>query len=104
MTLGETRVHCSPPSVANIRAAAHALELNRTCGDALRLRLAGLVGRFRTALPSADSPRRVASSPCSASRSRRGTMHPCCTGTCSGSASGLSSCTTPPAAARDFAS
>ncbi len=50
MTLGETRVHCSPPSVANIRAAAHALELNRTCGDALRLRLAGLVGRFRARL------------------------------------------------------
>jgi 8-amino-7-oxononanoate synthase len=50
VTLSETRVHCSPPSVATIHAAAHALEINRTRGDALRLRLAGLVGRFRARL------------------------------------------------------
>jgi 8-amino-7-oxononanoate synthase len=43
----ETRVHCSPPSVAVIRAAGHALRVNRKLGDRLRLRLAGLVMRFR---------------------------------------------------------
>ena len=48
-----TRVHCSPPSVAVIRAAAHALAVNRRCGDALRLRLAGLVSRFRRGLARA---------------------------------------------------
>lgn len=42
-----TRVHCSPPSAAVIRAAEHALGINRRRGDALRLRLARLVGRFR---------------------------------------------------------
>lgn len=43
----QTRVHCSPPSVAAIRAAEHALRVNRRNGDRLRLRLAGLVNRFR---------------------------------------------------------
>jgi len=43
----ETRVHCSPPSVAVIRAAEHALRVNREQGDRLRLRLAGLVMHFR---------------------------------------------------------
>jgi|SRR5579872_6471894 8-amino-7-oxononanoate synthase len=43
----ETRVHCSPPSVAVIRAAGRALRVNRKLGDRLRLRLAGLVMRFR---------------------------------------------------------
>ena len=43
----ETRVHCSPPSVAVIRAAEHALHVNRIHGDRLRLRLAHLVTRFR---------------------------------------------------------
>ena len=42
-----TRVHCSPPSVAVIRAVAHALAVNRSRGDALRLRLAALVSRLR---------------------------------------------------------
>jgi 8-amino-7-oxononanoate synthase len=45
-----TRVHCSPPSVAVIRAAAHALAVNRHSGDALRMRLARLVSRFRCGL------------------------------------------------------
>jgi 8-amino-7-oxononanoate synthase len=45
-----TRVHCSPPSTAAIRAAKRALVLNRVCGDALRLRLAGLVHSFRRSL------------------------------------------------------
>ncbi len=46
----ETRVHCSPPSVAAIHAAQHALELNRKQGDALRFRLARLVRHFRSRL------------------------------------------------------
>jgi 8-amino-7-oxononanoate synthase len=36
----ETRVHCSPPSLAAIRAAEHAILVNRQCGDLLRQRLA----------------------------------------------------------------
>lgn len=43
----ETRVHSSPPSIANLRAAEHALTLNRLGGDDLRLRLARSVLRFR---------------------------------------------------------
>jgi 8-amino-7-oxononanoate synthase len=47
---GETRVHSSPPSLAVIHAAAHALAVNRAQGDELRLRLARLVRRFRDGL------------------------------------------------------
>lgn len=43
----ETRMHCSPPSVAAVRAAEHALTLNRLYGDSLRSHLASLVNRFR---------------------------------------------------------
>ena len=43
----ETGVHCSPPSIAVIRAAENALRINHEKGDALRLHLAGLVARFR---------------------------------------------------------
>jgi 8-amino-7-oxononanoate synthase len=43
----ETRVHCSPPSVAVVRAAASALRTNRRHGDALRLKLLQLVTRLR---------------------------------------------------------
>jgi 8-amino-7-oxononanoate synthase len=46
----ETRVHCSPPSVANLHAAEHALAVNRTDGDGLRQYLAQLVRRFRAGL------------------------------------------------------
>lgn len=46
----ETRVHCSPPSLAAIHAAEHALDLNDEQGDALRLRLAQNVRRFRRGL------------------------------------------------------
>jgi len=46
----ETRVHCSQPSAASIHAALHALEANTQTGDALRLRLARLVTRFRNQL------------------------------------------------------
>lgn len=45
-----TRVHCSPPSTAAIRAATRALVLNRVRGDALRLRLAWLIHSFRRSL------------------------------------------------------
>jgi 8-amino-7-oxononanoate synthase len=48
-----TRVHCSPPSIAVIHAAARALELNARCGDLLRRRLAALVRRFRDGLAAA---------------------------------------------------
>ena len=46
----ETRVHCSPPSLAVLHAAAHALAVNRTHGDRLRHDLAQLVRRFRAGL------------------------------------------------------
>src|SRR5262245_21816582 len=46
----ETRLHCSPPSVAVIRAARSALQANATHGDALRRRLLCLVTRLRAAL------------------------------------------------------
>lgn len=49
----ETRVHCSPPSAAALRAAERALEVNRRAGDALRLRLARGVRRFRERLRGA---------------------------------------------------
>ncbi|MBZ4422185.1 aminotransferase class I/II-fold pyridoxal phosphate-dependent enzyme [Myxococcus sp. RHSTA-1-4] len=45
---GETRMHCSPPSVATLHAAAHALEVNARDGDALRAALGRRVGHFRT--------------------------------------------------------
>jgi 8-amino-7-oxononanoate synthase len=48
----ETRVHCSPPSVASLRAAERALHINRTHGEILRARLAGLVRLFRKQLAS----------------------------------------------------
>lgn len=48
--LSATRVHCSPPSSAVVAAAWHALNVNRWCGDALRLKLARLVSRFRRGL------------------------------------------------------
>jgi 8-amino-7-oxononanoate synthase len=46
----ETRVHCSPPSLASLHAAEHALAINRTDGDRLRQTLALLVRRFRAGL------------------------------------------------------
>lgn len=46
----ETRVHCSPPSVAVVHAAEHALAVNQAHGDALRLRLAQQVRHFRQRL------------------------------------------------------
>jgi 8-amino-7-oxononanoate synthase len=49
-TRSETRVHASPPSVAALRAAEHALAINRSWGDLLRRRVGGLVNYFRTRL------------------------------------------------------
>lgn len=46
----ETRVHCSPPSAAVIRAGQRALRINRDDGDNLRFHLADLVRRFRSGL------------------------------------------------------
>jgi 8-amino-7-oxononanoate synthase len=46
----ETRVHSSPPSLAALRAAESALNLNRVQGDRCRLYLAQLVERFRAGL------------------------------------------------------
>ena len=46
----DTRVHCSPPSLAALHAAEHALAFNRTHGDRLRRYLVQLVRRFRTRL------------------------------------------------------
>lgn len=46
----ETRVHCSPPSTAVVHVAEHALAVNKTCGNNLRLRLAQLVRHFRSKL------------------------------------------------------
>jgi 8-amino-7-oxononanoate synthase len=46
----ETRIHCSPPSLAALYAAEHALAVNRTHGDRLRQRLARLVRQFRAGL------------------------------------------------------
>jgi 8-amino-7-oxononanoate synthase len=44
----ETRVHCSPPSIAHLHAAAHALSLNQRQGERLRARLVKLIRTFRT--------------------------------------------------------
>jgi len=52
-TRSETRVHTSPPSAAVVAAAARALAINHACGDELRRRLAGLVGRLRARLAAA---------------------------------------------------
>jgi 8-amino-7-oxononanoate synthase len=48
----QTRIHCSPPSIAALAAARHTLMLNATDGDALRFRLHRLVLQFRTGLPA----------------------------------------------------
>jgi len=45
-----TRSHCSPPSMAVIRAAEHALDVNAAHGDALRLALSRRVAGFRSGL------------------------------------------------------
>jgi 8-amino-7-oxononanoate synthase len=49
----ETRIHCSPPSIATLHAAEHALWLNHERGDRIRLRLSQLVNEFRSRLKQA---------------------------------------------------
>ena len=46
----DTRVQSSPPSVAVIQAAVHALAVNRLQGNLVRRRLAQRVGQFRGGL------------------------------------------------------
>jgi 8-amino-7-oxononanoate synthase len=46
----DTRVHCSPPSAAAVRAAEHALSVNARHGEELRARLARRIDRFRARL------------------------------------------------------
>lgn len=47
-----SREHMSPPSLAVIHAAAHALDINRRSGDRRRTRLWQMVRRLRTGLQS----------------------------------------------------
>ncbi len=49
----ETRIHCSPPSLATLRAACHALSANRRRGNALRCVLMHRVGYFRRRMAQA---------------------------------------------------
>ncbi len=51
--MSETRVHSSPPSIAAVHAAEHALAVNRDQGDSMRLRLTQLVRHFRKRLAEA---------------------------------------------------
>ncbi|HEY6125822.1 MAG TPA: aminotransferase class I/II-fold pyridoxal phosphate-dependent enzyme [Steroidobacteraceae bacterium] len=56
-----TRVHCSPVTVAVVRAAEHALRVNESHGDVLRARLMRRVREFRAALaPTCASVRGIA--------------------------------------------
>src|SRR5262249_15450656 len=48
----ETRVHTSPPSIAVLHAAEHALMINAQRGDELRRHLADLVSYFRDRIVS----------------------------------------------------
>ncbi|WP_256080948.1 hypothetical protein [Massilia sp. YIM B04103] len=45
-----TRLHCSPPTLAQINAGRRALLLNRSCGDGLRALLRQRCRQFRSAL------------------------------------------------------
>lgn len=48
--VSDTRLHASPPCVAAVLAARHALQVNAACGDALRRALRQRIGAFRAAL------------------------------------------------------
>lgn len=71
-----TRVHCSPPSAAAIAAAARALRVNRTSGDALRLRLARRVTQLRKGLARLDLLGSVGLFPIQTLRTPRGITTP----------------------------
>ncbi|MBB3220040.1 aminotransferase class I/II-fold pyridoxal phosphate-dependent enzyme [Pseudoduganella umbonata] len=49
-SVSDMRLHASPPAVATVVAARHALALNAACGDALRATLRQRIGEFRAAL------------------------------------------------------
>ncbi len=55
----DTRVHCSPPSVAVIHAARHALAVNRGDGGARRAHLANAVARLWRWIAAAGGVRRA---------------------------------------------
>ena len=48
--MSQTRVHASPPTLADLRAAERALAVNREDGDRRRFRLVSLVARLRRGL------------------------------------------------------
>lgn len=48
--VSDTRLHASPPPVATVLAARHALQMNAACGAALRRALRQRIGEFRAAL------------------------------------------------------
>lgn len=48
--MSQTRVHASPPTLADLRAAERALSVNREEGDRRRFRLVSLVARLRRGL------------------------------------------------------
>lgn len=50
-SLGPTRTHSSQPSAAHVMALSRALDINDTCGEHLRRRLARLVAIFADGLP-----------------------------------------------------
>jgi 8-amino-7-oxononanoate synthase len=52
-TQSQTRIHCSPPSQADLAAAEHAFVLNKTQGDRRRSTLIKLVRLFKAALTGA---------------------------------------------------
>lgn len=52
----QTRIHCSPPTTADLHAALRAMDLNATSGDAIRLQLAQRVQKFRRKAAEAGIP------------------------------------------------
>jgi len=82
MAASEGRVHCSPPSVALVAAAAHALQLNRRAGDALRLRLRARVGQLRAMLAARGIACSGGAFPVQRTRCGRGPMQWPCTRGC----------------------
>jgi 8-amino-7-oxononanoate synthase len=68
-----TRVHCSPPSIAVLRAAERALACNRREGDARREKLLGLVRRFQSGLSAIGIAASGSFFPIQSIRTARGT-------------------------------
>jgi 8-amino-7-oxononanoate synthase len=68
----ETRVHCSPPSVAALHAAHRALTLNDHRGDSLRATLLSRVQRFRRGLAASGLRTRGGTFPVQSLKAPRG--------------------------------